>query len=66
MQGMPAHVLRLDDAGGASYTVFVWGAPTVKAGDAITVEGAFSPDEAIGGRMTYKGVASVIKPSGSR
>jgi hypothetical protein len=65
-QGMPAHVIALDDAGGARYTVFVWGAPTIVAGDAITIEGAFSPDAAIGGRMAYKGVASVVERSGSR
>ncbi len=59
-QGMPAHVLELSDEAGARYTVFVWGPATVRAGDPITVQGAFSREESPGAKTSYRGVAGVV------
>jgi hypothetical protein len=65
-QGMPAHVLELNDEAGARYTVFVWGPSTVRAGDPITVQGAFSREEAPGTRTSYRGVAGVVERQRAR
>ena len=64
--GMPAHVLELSDEAGARYTVFVWGPATVRAGDPITVQGAFSREEAPGAGTAYRGVAGVVERQRAR
>jgi hypothetical protein len=65
-QGMPAHVLELIDEAGVRYTVFVWGPATVRAGDPITVQGAFSREEAPGAKTSYRGVAGVVERQRAR
>ena len=65
-QGMPAHVLDLIDEAGARYTVFVWGPATVRAGEPITVQGAFSREESPGAKTSYRGVAGVVERQRAR
>jgi hypothetical protein len=60
-EGVATHVVRLKDAAGATYTVFVWGSPKVNVGDKVTVEGVFSPLDQAGGGPFYKGVASDVR-----
>lgn len=60
-EDLRAHVLEVQDAAGAVYSVFAWGPPTVRVGDAVVVDGLFSPLEASEGNPRYKGVASAVR-----
>lgn len=64
--GMTAHVIRVRDAGGAGYAVFVWGAPSVGAGDAVTIQGVFSPLEGSTRGSSYQGVATNVRRHASQ
>jgi len=59
--GVPAHVITLKDAAGATYAMVVWGVPAVGVGDAVTVQGVWSPVDDPGGGVLYKGVGTDVR-----
>jgi hypothetical protein len=60
--GVEAHIVDLRDASGASYVVFAWGPPTVRAGDAVEVDAIVTPGGARpAGPPVYQGLATAFR-----
>ncbi len=59
--GVEAHIVDLKDAAGASYVLFTWGRPTVQKGDAVEIDGIFTPAAQAAGPPVYQGVATALR-----
>jgi len=60
-----AHVLGLAGDDGRRYTIFVWGGPTVRVGDRVSVEGHFEQTEESAAAGARHGVAIRLRPVAS-
>lgn len=60
-----AHVLGLAGDDGRRYTIFVWGGPTVRVGDRVSVEGHFEQTEESAAASARHGVAIRLRPVAS-
>ena len=59
--GVEAHVVSLKDAAGATYVLFAWGPPTVKAGETVEIDGIFTGASESAGHPVYQGVATAVR-----
>jgi hypothetical protein len=59
--GVEAHIVDLKDASGASYVLFTWGRPSVKAGDAVEIDAIFTPGAQTVGAPVYQGLATALR-----
>ena len=59
--GVEAHVVSVTDAAGASYELFVWGPPSVRAGDAVEIDAVVAGTADGAGRRVYQGVATTMR-----
>ena len=60
--GVEAHVVSLKDTAGATYVLFAWGRPTVKAGESVEIDGIFSgAAQGAGPTTVYQGVATAFR-----
>jgi hypothetical protein len=60
--GVEAHIVDLRDASGASYVLFTWGRPTVRAGDAVEIDAIFTTGGVqAAGAPVYQGVATALR-----
>ena len=56
--GVEAHIVDLEDAGGASYVLFTWGRPTIAKGDMVEIDAIFTRGA---GPPTYQGVTTALR-----
>jgi hypothetical protein len=60
--GIEAHVVDLRDESGASYVLFTWGRPTVRAGDAVEIDAIVTVGGAQpAGQPVYQGLATAVR-----
>ena len=59
--GVEAHVVSLRDASGATYVLFAWGRPTVKAGESVEIDGIFGGASQSAGHPVYQGMATAVR-----
>lgn len=56
--GVDAHVVSVKDAAGATYMLFAWGTPTVRAGDSVEVDAIITDTAQSAGISVYQGLAT--------
>jgi len=59
--GVDAHVISVTDAAGATYVLFAWGRPTIRAGESVEVVGIFTSTGQSAGSPVYQGVATALR-----
>ena len=55
-----AHVLEIAGEDGRRYTIFVWGSPTSRVGDRVSVKGHFAPIDESAGASALRGVGTRV------
>ena len=59
--GVDAHVISVTDAAGATYVLFAWGRPTIRAGESVEVVGIFTSTGQSAGSPVCQGVATALR-----
>ena len=59
--GVEAHVVSVTDSAGTTYLLFVWGPPTVRAGELVEIDAVVASATDATGRSVYQGVATAVR-----
>ena len=59
--GVDAHVVSVTDSAGATYVLFAWGRPTVRAGESVEIVGILTSAGQSAGSPVYQGVATALR-----